>query len=211
MGFDPMTHRRRTDIFASLPHLLALANLKEIIDHRSLEEHAVRLQAEAVQMAKLQYLQHLLNPNQPSLIGPSNSIPTTSDNTINSNIITDVESFNLLNSLATIKDNIIPVGLDDSVPFSHLPYLQFSPCVYDQTPLDNKNSRIDGGDHHLQFKGFNEGQNSPNTPWLLSNSTPASPPPSALVQPPPAVVTQTPTDWQQLLFEDPLFNDIPLN
>lgn len=27
MGFDPMTHRPRTDIFATLPHLLALASL----------------------------------------------------------------------------------------------------------------------------------------------------------------------------------------
>ncbi|KAK8934552.1 Transcription factor MYB39 [Platanthera zijinensis] len=27
MGFDPMTHRPRTDFFAALPHLLALANL----------------------------------------------------------------------------------------------------------------------------------------------------------------------------------------
>ncbi|GMN45335.1 hypothetical protein TIFTF001_014526 [Ficus carica] len=29
MGFDPMTHQPRTDLFSSLPHLMALASLKD--------------------------------------------------------------------------------------------------------------------------------------------------------------------------------------
>ncbi|XP_065875185.1 transcription factor MYB92-like [Euphorbia lathyris] len=193
MGFDPMTHRPRTDIFSSLPHLIALASLRELIDHQSLEEHAVRLQAEAVEMAKLQYLQYLLQ-SQPN---------GRNSNTITSVAFGDMESFNLLNS---IKDSSVSscssqidlsrlaqFGVDDSTHFSHLPDLQL--------PLNNKDSRIEGGD---QFRGFN----SPNSPWLLSSSTPSPPPPppEPEVVPPPS--TSTLTDWQQLLLEDPLFHEI---
>lgn len=52
MGFDPMTHLPRTDIFSSLPHLLALANLGEMMYRSPWEDHSV-------QMAKLQCLQYL--------------------------------------------------------------------------------------------------------------------------------------------------------
>lgn len=54
MGFDPMTHRPRTDFFAALPQLLALASLHGLADP------SIRLQAEAAQAVKIQYLQGLL-------------------------------------------------------------------------------------------------------------------------------------------------------
>ncbi|OAY67641.1 Transcription factor MYB39, partial [Ananas comosus] len=61
MGIDPMTHRPRTDFFATLPQLLALANLHELVDHRPWDDHAARLQTEATtQAVKLQCLQYLL-------------------------------------------------------------------------------------------------------------------------------------------------------
>ncbi|KAK9111020.1 hypothetical protein Scep_018539 [Stephania cephalantha] len=73
MGFDPMTHRPRTDLFSSLPQLIALANLnKELMmmdhhHHQQWEDHAaVRLQAEAVQLAKLQYLQYIFQTTTPT-------------------------------------------------------------------------------------------------------------------------------------------------
>lgn len=50
MGFDPMTHQPRTDLFSCLPQLIALANLKDLIDHH---------QFEAIQLAKLQCLNHI--------------------------------------------------------------------------------------------------------------------------------------------------------
>lgn len=61
MGFDPMTHRPRTDIFSSLSNLIALANLIDTSQY-SWEEQALRLQAE---MTKLQYIQSLLQPPPP--------------------------------------------------------------------------------------------------------------------------------------------------
>lgn len=189
MGFDPMTHRPRTDIFSSLPHLLALVNLKELIDHHSLEEQA-RLQAEA--MAKLQYLQYLLQPPTP----PVSLTPTTSNNVITD----DLETMKLLNALASIKENQMMTSLsspspsqleatphscfgnapispvDDSYTFAHLPELQ-NPCNF-QTNLSkdhdnnyNNNTMVQAS----EFTIFSQGENSPNSPWLPSSSTPSPP------------------------------------
>ncbi|KAL1536736.1 Transcription factor myb93 [Salvia divinorum] len=54
MGFDPMTHRPRTDIFSSLPHLLAL---KDLIEN---PEQAIRIQNEAARLNN--YLTYILQP-----------------------------------------------------------------------------------------------------------------------------------------------------
>ncbi|GLT33741.1 hypothetical protein SLA2020_083050 [Shorea laevis] len=151
MGFDPMTHRPRSDIFSSLPHLMALANLKELMDHQSWEEHAMRLQTEAAQMAKLQYLQYLLQtpPALPASINPT---------------FTDMETITLLNSVSSIKEDSVLSssqfdlgstmaylqGITETTPFSHLPNLQ----VPEYSPVLNHES-------------------SAKSPWLGSSSTPS--------------------------------------
>ncbi|GKV23426.1 hypothetical protein SLEP1_g33155 [Rubroshorea leprosula] len=153
MGFDPMTHRPRSDIFSSLPHLMALANLKELMDHQSWEEHAMRLQTEAAQMAKLQYLQYLLQtpPALPASINPT---------------FTDMETITLLNSVSSIKEDsalsssqfdlgstmACHQGITETTPFSHLPNLQ----VPEYSPVLNHESLA-------------------NSPWLGSFSTPSPP------------------------------------
>ena len=103
MGFDPMTHQPRTDLFSSLPHLLALANLGDLMEHHPFDENAVRLQAEAVQLVKLQYLQFLLQ-----------SAASTANN------ITDRETVNMLNSIPAIKQNPVLNSLQaaNPAPFS---------------------------------------------------------------------------------------------
>lgn len=93
MGFDPMTHQPRTDLLASLPHLMALLDLKDLMNHRLLDDHSMRLQAEAVQLTKLQYLQYLLQSE--------NSIAS---NSYGQNGIADVEILNLLNQIPAIKE-----------------------------------------------------------------------------------------------------------
>ncbi|KAL5231371.1 hypothetical protein ABZP36_030147 [Zizania latifolia] len=72
MGFDPMTHRPRTDFFAALPQLIALASLREQLaaaaaaaDPSASAAASQVLQGGgadhvAIQAAKLQYLQCLL-------------------------------------------------------------------------------------------------------------------------------------------------------
>ncbi|KAJ4756773.1 MYB transcription factor SM152-1 [Rhynchospora pubera] len=60
MGFDPMTYRPRTDFFAALPQLIALANLRQLIEQSPWEDHAARLQSEAIQAVKTQQLNNLI-------------------------------------------------------------------------------------------------------------------------------------------------------
>ncbi|GAB4847279.1 hypothetical protein Ancab_026323 [Ancistrocladus abbreviatus] len=217
MGFDPMTHRPRTDIFSSLPHLIALANLKELMEHHPWEEQAVRVQAE---LAKLQYLQYLLQPPQ--------SLPTCSE----------MDTLHLLNSISSLKENPLLTTLPNyletanhqllsslgaSGSFSHLPGLEY--------PFDIK---AVGNDHHphSNFTVLSQGETSPTSAWLPSSSSqsPPSPPPPP---PPPPGTTCRPVDemiimnpeegcgnssceggnnigsfWPDLLLEDPLFHEI---
>ncbi|KAK6125775.1 hypothetical protein DH2020_040482 [Rehmannia glutinosa] len=113
MGFDPMTHRPRTDILSTLPHLIALANL---IQNPSWEQEAMRLQNEAVQMASLNhYLQYMINLQpQPAY---QNGIVVNPTNINHSTLPDMAAAFGLVSHLET-------PSLATSVPFSHLPDLQ---------------------------------------------------------------------------------------
>ncbi|KAL6220097.1 hypothetical protein ACLB2K_007854 [Fragaria x ananassa] len=230
MGFDPMTHRPRTDIFSSLPHLLALVNLKELIDQgcsqASWDEQALRLQAEAAQMAKIQYLQYLIQPQ----VSTSNNL---SD-------FTDIETIGLLNSICSSIKDVNPVfgssrletsaqylgssSVQDSIPFSPLPDLQIVPSsAYQKDMIINQAQD--------QFTVLSQMNNSPNNvSWNIpssSNTSTPSPPPLAV---PPVTETSTSNNnmgdtcstttssyggvatnsaWSDLLLEDyPFFNEI---
>ncbi|KAJ8628642.1 hypothetical protein MRB53_021965 [Persea americana] len=98
MGIDPMTHRPRTDVFAALPQLVALANLKEVMDNQPWEDHAVRLQ-EAMQLAKYQCMQYLLQ-SAAAMSGNSGHSPSS---------IGDVDYTHLLNPMTSPKE---PLGLN---------------------------------------------------------------------------------------------------
>lgn len=102
MGFDPMTHQPRTDLFSSLPQLLVLANLRDLLEHHSLDEHALRFQAEAAQLAKLQVLHQLLQ-------SPSASNENYTHNNINYNNpnADDQYHLNLLHSIVSPPNNCI--------------------------------------------------------------------------------------------------------
>ncbi|CAL1372634.1 unnamed protein product [Linum trigynum] len=97
MGFDPMTHQPRTDLFATLPQLMALVQLKDLLlDHNNnnpLDHQTTRLQAEALQLAKLQYVQYLLQSSSTS------SLSNHQNGVVSSAAAADIELINLLNSL----------------------------------------------------------------------------------------------------------------
>nr|GMC67164.1 transcription factor myb39 [Ipomoea batatas]GME13796.1 transcription factor myb39 [Ipomoea batatas] len=101
MGYDPMTHRPRTDLFSNLPNLLALATL---LQSHPLEEHAAaaaRLQAQAAAQnmaAKIQYLQMLFQSSS-----SSSSMTTTSSSSYDNN--GDFWDFNLPNLSNKETDN----------------------------------------------------------------------------------------------------------
>ncbi|KAF3439331.1 hypothetical protein FNV43_RR17608 [Rhamnella rubrinervis] len=223
MGFDPMTHRPRTDIFSSLPHLLALANLKEIMDHPCFEEQAVRLQAEAVQMARLQYLHLLFQP-------PSSTSSNGPNNITNNFTTADMDTINLLNSLSGSlgsastsanqhpQHNLLQSVNDVSVPFSHLPDLQVPCTTTTQTSSlsINKNNMVHE-DQEFSALLFSQSHESsdPNSPWFPSPSPTSATPPtrngsiSNLID---ACSTSSYGEvvasvWPDLLLEDSLFHD----
>ncbi|KAJ8557267.1 hypothetical protein K7X08_002892 [Anisodus acutangulus] len=217
MGYDPMTHRPRTNIFSSLPHLIALANLKELVEHHhsSWEGQGVMRSLQS-EVATLQYLHYLLQP--PNMVA---------NNTSSANNIPDMEAYNnLLNSmkdgqiinLENSLNNIPPLApssslqaIQDSIPFSHLPELQTAPCSsFILTTSLNKNMI-----------------NTPTTtsPWQL----PSSPRPPVVVDQSNSAIKNidigegdiinciTPffggahpnSVWSDILLEDSLFHDIP--
>ncbi|XP_074294023.1 transcription factor MYB92-like [Silene latifolia] len=212
MGIDPMTHRPRTDIFSSLPHLIALANLKDLVESHSWEEQAVRLQTE---VAKLQYLEFLLQP-------PNYPMPNLDMDTLNLLNSLPNSSFNHLNNNNNPNLNNISNMSND-----HLPGLKNldNPTSLNKDNNDSLSNMI--SDHMLQPCDFTvlslqgDENNSPTSPWLPSLSSSPSPPP-----PPPAgtdttvttaVATTTSIDgcttsggsfWPDLLLEDSLFPEI---
>ncbi|MED6199297.1 hypothetical protein PIB30_074701 [Stylosanthes scabra] len=115
MGFDPMTHQPRTDLVSTLPYLLALASMMDNNNNTSIiDEHALSLQAEAIQMAKLQYLHYLLQSSSSSSSSSSNpNFAFDQNNPIN---ITNMEApFSLLNVKENHNNNPNPsVIMDDN-------------------------------------------------------------------------------------------------
>ncbi|XP_042455297.1 transcription factor MYB93-like [Zingiber officinale] len=73
MGFDPMTHRPRTDFFSTLPQLIALANLRELILDGRLQAEAVQAMANgaAAAAADLEAMNMLGSQMMPSSFPPT--------------------------------------------------------------------------------------------------------------------------------------------
>ncbi|XP_077224705.1 transcription factor MYB93-like [Tasmannia lanceolata] len=196
MGFDPMTHRPRTDLFANLSHLIALANLREVMDHHPWEEQTVRLQ-EAVQLARYQYIQHLLQ----SAAMAENSSQTSISS------VTDMEAINLLNSCNLDNANqIVSSRLvnDQNTPFTPLPDLQF-PFNF-QPPMRNEMSQ------GPNFGMIGQGENIRKSPLV-----PNSPDPlfieNSISNPGDSCSTSSygggsPPFWPELFLEDPFVHEI---
>ncbi|XP_027093449.1 transcription factor MYB93 [Coffea eugenioides] len=218
MGYDPMTHQPRTDLFSSLPNLIALAN---ILEHHQLEEHAARLQAEAVQLAKIQYLQCLLQTS-PSMTTSSNSHFNPGDlGTVNSiSSIPQIREIPSLN-LSDFENQPPSVSIENiaNSQLLHQPITSNAPNIPDpqvpfhfQTHLNN--------DEVVRIPNFtrvSQGDNTPNSSWILPS------PDSSSTLPP---LTETSISnigdasstssnvegsssyWSELLFDDPFLHDI---
>lgn len=107
MGFDPMTHQPRSDIFSSLPSLIALAKLKELIENPPI----ARLS---------QYLQQFVQP--PQIFQDNPTIQELSTFTL-SNINPSI-SGHLGTALPPLPSSLGNENLHESTVFSHLPGLQ---------------------------------------------------------------------------------------
>ncbi|XP_072974137.1 transcription factor MYB93-like [Typha angustifolia] len=124
MGIDPVTHRPRTDLLATLPQLMALASLKDLVEQQPWENFAGRLQAEAARLAKLQSFEYLLQ-------SPMSTISSSSTNSLNS-ISSGMESIGLLNSTKPTLYPIPPSPLSvvgAQIHLHPLPEMAYSPDI----------------------------------------------------------------------------------
>ncbi|KAE8820679.1 Transcription factor MYB39 [Hordeum vulgare] len=78
MGIDPMTHRPRTDFFAALPQLIALANLRQFINQSRGMTHTAGLQEQTAQAANSSTCSHCFTLQPPLPPAP----PPTSSSTV---------------------------------------------------------------------------------------------------------------------------------
>ncbi|KAK8580338.1 hypothetical protein V6N13_143448 [Hibiscus sabdariffa] len=194
MGIDPMTHQPRIDIFASLPQLIALANLLET-SPRLFHDQVLGFQAEAAQtqLAKLQNLQQLLVQSQ-------NGIAALNLN----QVIPSSPHFSFGN--ATSQQLHHPHLLDPQVPFSF------------QTSLNNEKTPVNG-DQMCNFssstmlsQGDNQTDNSSS--WLLpSTDFPPAATETSLSNPGDASSSSGNNGaaspyWSELYFDDSIMHEI---
>ncbi|KAL6633524.1 hypothetical protein ACP70R_026195 [Stipagrostis hirtigluma subsp. patula] len=168
MGFDPMTHRPRTDFFAALPQLIALANLRQLVEQRPWDDHTARLQAEAVQAAKLQYLQSLLQSAASIATSPSPS--SSSINTIPS----DLEQIGLLSpqqmsSLSSLPSpSLLESMSGQDIVAGQVPDIQMPSSFFTQPISNDANLNSD----FTTKNGSEEVNGTPKTLLLSENSLP---------------------------------------
>lgn len=197
-GIDPVTHRPRTDLFATLPQLMALASLRGLMDYRPLGD---QLRDDPVQLANLQSLQYLLQPSAASNGG-----------------------FNG-NNLGSITSEMDPINLSSQPPTTMTANLSHSPfaVVNAQTQLQQLSEILVSLEQPLgsetkessTFIDFSQGQSkSLAAPMVYP---PPPPPPPTL--PPLADASMGSGDacsssslggsgatsfWPELLFDEPL-------
>ncbi|KAK1620008.1 hypothetical protein QYE76_025525 [Lolium multiflorum] len=165
MGFDPMTHRPRTDFFAALPQLIALANLRQLVEQRPWEDNtASQVQVDAVQAAKLEYLQCLLQSAAAIATSPSSSSINT--------IPTDLEQIGLLSpsqmsSLSSLSSPRILEGTNgQDFVTGQLPDIQIPSSSFFEQPI------INGSTQNSDYTANNcAGENSTHKPLFLSENS----------------------------------------
>ncbi|XP_051192312.1 transcription factor MYB93-like [Lolium perenne] len=167
MGFDPMTHRPRADFFAALPQLIALANLRKLVEQRPWEDNTsshLQLQADAVQAAKLDYLQCLLQSAAAIVSSPTSSSIKT--------IPTDLEQIGLLSpSQMSSSSSLSSPRILESINgqdflTGQLPDIQIPSSSFYEQPI------INGGNQNSDYTANNgAGENSTHKPLFMSENS----------------------------------------
>ncbi|RCV31596.1 hypothetical protein SETIT_6G190300v2 [Setaria italica] len=153
MGFDPMTHRPRTDFFAALPQLIALAAFRDQLGAAA-DPAAAQLQAGAaagvdvaIQAAKLQYLQCLFQ-----------SAATTIASTAAAGAAPDAEA-----AAAALGGLCSPQGTHDSTaPPVSAAGGQLPSCTFPEAPVSSEgNQGLSYGGADVDVFSFHGGGSLP--------------------------------------------------
>nr|XP_043607859.1 transcription factor MYB53-like [Erigeron canadensis] len=214
MGIDPTTHRPCTDIFASLPHLLVLATLRELVDHHSSfsldqqlsmisnlkTEQAVRPISNLDQYFPtrktgftnvLDPIINKLNVGGSSLLQPAPPLLLLQSGLMNRPPnVNNADYVNLYGSLSTSGIS----NLDDqmNLPFSHLPDLQLH-----ENFLSNNGWLTNPSSSSAVFLGSAPSPTKYTSDDACSTTTNSGGGGGA-----------PPNFWPEVLLEDPLFHDI---
>lgn len=156
MGIDPMTHRPRTDFFSALPQLIALANFRQFLEQQPLDDQTAWLQSEAVQAAKLQYMQSLLH-SAASIVAS----PTTTSSSLNP-LTTDLEQISFLSPPQMLSPRVLE-GIGGTELAGQAPQNQMPSITYDHS-IGNINVKSDEQRH-------GEGENISQKRMLLSENS----------------------------------------
>lgn len=208
MGFDPMTHQPRTDLVSTLPYLLALANMTDLMDHHqsSSWDAMSSLQADAVHVAKLQCLHYLLQ---------SSNINNSYDQ--NAISITNMEQQQQQQPLSNVKQNII-IDADSThaASFSQpLPHQSMIPQHFLDPPQVSFSSQSCLNNEQGQNGTITNFATVDETSWI--NNVPCSAPISIV---PPDASSSTSSYgggvggpsatayWSELFFEDTILHDL---
>ncbi|TKW20478.1 hypothetical protein SEVIR_4G091300v4 [Setaria viridis] len=159
MGIDPMTHRPRTDFFAALPQLIALANLHQLIEQQQWDGQTTMPQTEAVQAANHQYMQAMLQ--SAASIAPN---PTTV-----SSLTTDLEQISLLNPQHMLSPTLLESTGGEDIA-RQVPHNQ--PITFFDQPVSNINLSSDNNVSSSEQCLVEGGSSSRKSMLLSENSLP---------------------------------------
>ncbi|RRT53704.1 hypothetical protein B296_00044862 [Ensete ventricosum] len=127
---DPMTYRTSTELFASLLPHVALASRKEIMERSSWDDYGGHLQAEAVKLVKLLFLDYLLQSETPAVTSGSSNM-----NCPSSIITSEMEPMELANTPMPWAASPCPSPLFGS-PALH-PNLPGTSCSFEHPLIDD--------------------------------------------------------------------------
>ncbi|CAN6164558.1 unnamed protein product [Urochloa humidicola] len=161
MGIDPMTHRPRTDFFAALPQLIALANLHQLIEQQQWDGQISMSQTEVVQQAaNQQYVHTMLQSAAPIAPNP----------TMISSLTADLEQISILKPQHMLSPTLLESTGDENIT-RQVPHNIMPSTFFDQ-PVSNINLSSDNNDSSREQCHVEGGSHSRKTMLLSENSLP---------------------------------------
>ncbi|CAN6198272.1 unnamed protein product [Urochloa humidicola] len=161
MGIDPMTHRPRTDFFAALPQLIALANLHQLIQQQPWDSQTSMSQTEVVQQAANQQYMHTMLQS---------AAPIAPNPTMISSLTADLEQISILKPQHMLSPTLLEsTGSEDIA--RQVPYNIMPSTFFDQ-PVSSINLSSDSNDSRREQCHVEGGSRSRKTMLLSENSLP---------------------------------------
>ena len=196
-----MTHRPRTDFFAALPQLIALANLHQLIEQQQWDGHITMSQTEAVQAANHQYMQTMFQT----------AASITPNSTTISSLTADLEQISHLNPQHMFSSTLLESTGGEDVA-TQVPHNQMPSAFFDQ-PVSNINLSSDNNVSSSEQCHIEGGSSSRKSMLLSENSLPpltdmsASNPCNAISTSKCGASSTLSPSWSEILLDEELMRE----